>query len=105
MQGYERAHSRSTAFKPTSNREFEFETETLILFKVCLEAYDRLKEAKELLDKEGLTAPAATGGIRAHPGIQAEKMARSGFLQSWRMLNLADHTRKGLPFIPWESRN
>jgi hypothetical protein len=77
----------------------------LILFKVCLEAYDRLKEAKELLDKEGLTAPAATGGIRAHPGIQAEKMARSGFLQSWRMLNLADHTRKGLPFIPWESRN
>ena len=56
---------------------------------ICLEAFDRLKEAKGLLDREGLTVKAETGGVKAHPGIQAEKMARSGFLQSWRMLNLA----------------
>lgn len=70
------------------NREFDFEPENLILLKTCLEAYDRLKEARELLDREGLTVPAATGGVKAHPGLQAEKMARSGFLQAWRMLQL-----------------
>ncbi len=58
------------------------------LLKVALEAYTRLQDARELIDKEGVCVKTPTGYQKEHPALKIEKEARSGFLQSMRMLNI-----------------
>ncbi len=58
------------------------------VLKVCLESYDRLQQARVIIDEEGVSIETPTGFMRENPMLKVEKDARSGFLQSAKMLNL-----------------
>ena len=70
------------------NTERELYDCDLVVLKVALEAYDRLMDARRIIDSEGVYYSTDTGFKREHPCLKIEKEARSGFLQAWRMLNL-----------------
>lgn len=70
------------------NAEWTFDGQALLILKVALEAYDRLQEARRILDAVGCTYTTGTGFEREHPLVKIEKEARNGFLAAWRMLNL-----------------
>jgi phage terminase small subunit len=57
-----------------------------LILRVALESWDRLNEASGAVKKDGLVISDHLG-TRAHPALRVEKEARSGFLQSWRLLN------------------
>lgn len=59
----------------------------IILERVC-ESFDRYLQAKDLLDAEGIIIKSSTGLPKKHPAVEVERIARVGFLQAWRMLNL-----------------
>ena len=67
---------------------FELDESGLIVLKVALESYDRMIEARKILDTEGLTIVTPSGQVKKHPANEIEKTARAGFLMAWRMLNL-----------------
>lgn len=67
---------------------WELDESGLVILKIALESYDRLIQAKRILDKEGVTVKTDTGQIKKHPACEIEKNARQGFLMAWRMLNL-----------------
>ena len=73
-------------------KEWEFEPDQLLILRVGLEAFDRLQEARLVLNTEGLTITSITGkGVARkskHPALEAEKTSRAGFLQAMRMLGL-----------------
>ena len=58
------------------------------ILKVCLESYDRLQQARRVIDEEGPMLKTPTGFARENPMLKIEKEARSGFLQAAKMLNL-----------------
>ena len=66
--------------------------DALLILRTGLEAFDRLQQAREVLDKEGVTVntKTAAGEIRVlkHPALETEKAARAGLLQAFRMLGL-----------------
>jgi len=72
----------------TLNDEYNFETSDLMLLQTALECYDRLQICRRLIDKEGVLVEDPSGRKRAHPALTAEKEARSGLLQAWRLLAL-----------------
>jgi P27 family predicted phage terminase small subunit len=65
--------------------------------RVVCEAYDRLQDARRLIDKEGVTYTTKTGFKREHPALKIEKEARTGFLAAWRLLKLGDVDPVGRP--------
>ena len=66
--------------------------DALLILKTGLEAYDRLQQAKKTLDESGpfIETKTAAGEPRflKHPALEAEKNARAGLLQAFRMLGL-----------------
>ncbi len=68
------------------NREWELDTQALMVLRVGLEAYDQLKEARALIDLEGAIIETPTHFFKEHPALKVEREARAGFLQAWRML-------------------
>lgn len=73
------------------NNRWVFNPDSLLVLRIGLEAFDRLQDARRLLDKEGLTISMGTGEgarILKHPALETEKNARSGFLQSMRLLGI-----------------
>ena len=66
--------------------------DALLILRTGLEAFCRLQQARAILDREGLTVSSKTaaGDIKTlkHPCLEAEKTARAGVLQSFRMLGL-----------------
>jgi P27 family predicted phage terminase small subunit len=67
---------------------WELDESMLILLTIALESYQRLQQAKAILDKTGLIIKTPSGQVKKHPALEAEKVARQGFLMAWRMLNL-----------------
>ena len=82
--------------------------ESLVILKTALEAYDRLKQARETIDKDGITYKTESGYVRPHPALQIEKEACSRFLQSWRMLGIGMEAPIGRPTddreLTWEEK-
>ena len=74
------------------NGTWVFEPDSLLVLRVGLEAFDRLQDARVTLDAEGLTVTNKTAAGESktlkHPALEAEKNARSGFLQAMRLLGL-----------------
>lgn len=66
--------------------------DALLVLKTGLEAYDRLQQAKSLIDRDGpvIETKTAAGDVKMmkHPALEAEKTARSGLLQAFRMLGI-----------------
>jgi phage terminase small subunit len=68
----------------------------LILLRVALQALDRLHDAQQVLQEQGLTVRnERTGVVHIHPAALIEKSARQAFLSAWHALGLAQ------PKDPW----
>lgn len=66
--------------------------DALLILQTGLEAFDRLQQARAVLDVDGVVIKTKTAAgdvkILKHPALEAEKAARAGLLQSFRMLGL-----------------
>jgi phage terminase small subunit len=60
----------------------------LRILRLACEAWDRAQQAREILADEGLTVPAAGGGVRAHPCTGIERDARLAVARLVRELDL-----------------
>ena len=61
----------------------------LALLQVGLEALDRADEARQVIEREGMTTKTATTGVlHVHPLLKVEREARQVFLRAWGQLNL-----------------
>ncbi len=70
-------------------KEYVFDdAASLSILQAGLEALDRLKGCREQIDKEGLTIADRFGQQRPHVLLAAERDARSGMLQAFRLLGL-----------------
>ena len=70
-------------------QEFSFDDPaSLALLRSALEAHQRARRCRLVIDKEGLTTRDRFGQVRAHPLLAAERDARAAFLASMRALNL-----------------
>ncbi len=58
------------------------------LLVTALEAWDRAQQAREAIDREGLTVATRFGESKAHPLLAVERDARAAFLQAMRALHL-----------------
>jgi P27 family predicted phage terminase small subunit len=78
---------------------FENSPDALLILRTGLESFDRLQEARKLIDSEGLTVKTKNAQgyekIIKNPNLETEKQARAGVLQSFRMLGL-DFENSGL---------
>ena len=58
-----------------------------VLDTAC-QAYDLMREAKEQIDKDGLTVQGDRGGVKAHPLLRVVAGARTSFLSAIKQLEL-----------------
>jgi len=68
--------------------EFALEPHHMRLLRLACEAWDRCQQAREILDREGLTTQTESGGLKAHPCIGIERDARLAFARLLRELDL-----------------
>jgi phage terminase small subunit len=69
---------------------FELEVDSLQVLKVGCDALERYLQAKADLDTQGLSYVTDTGQLKKNPVSEIEKVARSQFLMSMRMLGISD---------------
>lgn len=67
---------------------WELDEGALLVLRQALEAFDRLNQARELIDHEGIVVTDPSGRRRAHPALAVEKEARLALLRAWRQLGL-----------------
>lgn len=60
----------------------------LLILRVALESFDRLNEARALVERDGAVIKDRFGNLKAHPALCTEKEARLGLLRAWRQLGL-----------------
>ena len=68
--------------------EFDFDDAGLILLLTCLQAHDRMIEARKILKLEGLVSKDRWGQPRVHPLTVVERDARSQFMQGLKLLGV-----------------
>jgi len=69
-------------------RTYELESHHVRLLILACEALDRGKQARELLDREGLVVQDRYGQVRAHPAAAIERQAAVTFARLVRELGL-----------------
>jgi P27 family predicted phage terminase small subunit len=67
---------------------YELHEHHLRLLQLACEAWDRSQEARELLDREGLTVPGVEGGLKTHPAVAIERDSRLAVARLVRELDL-----------------
>lgn len=72
--------------------EYALEPHHLRLLRLACEAWDRTQQAREILDRDGLTTETETGGLKAHPAVAIERDARLAFARLLRELDLDAET-------------
>ena len=60
----------------------------LLLLTTACEAHDRMKEATEIICREGLQLPDRFGQMKAHPCTVVERDSRAAMLSALKALNL-----------------
>src|SRR5262245_1485888 len=68
---------------------FVFEPRDLPMLTAAGEAWDRARQARDLLDQDGLTFRSKSGEIKRHPACQIEHDAMIRYARLMRELNLA----------------
>ena len=68
--------------------EFTLEADQLEILRTACDALARLYQARNILDREGLTFKTPSGQIRSHPANAIEKQSRVGFLQAIKQLGI-----------------
>jgi phage terminase small subunit len=69
-------------------REYALEPHHIRLLQAAGECWDRLQQAREQLDRDGICLPGREGGLRPHPAIQIERDSRIAFARLIRELDL-----------------
>lgn len=69
-------------------RDYSLEEHHLRLLTAAAECWDRLCQARELLNKDGLVVEGREGGMRPHPAVNIERDCRVGFARLIRELDL-----------------
>jgi P27 family predicted phage terminase small subunit len=67
--------------------EYELEPHHILLLRVACDAHDRLREAQDVLAREGLTIETSTGQ-KMHPAVLIERDSRTAFVRTIRELDL-----------------
>ncbi|MDZ7699500.1 MAG: P27 family phage terminase small subunit [Deltaproteobacteria bacterium] len=60
----------------------------LEILEQAIQSYIRMEQAREIVDKDGLTYTNRFNEIREHPSLNTERKARSQFLQALKQLSL-----------------
>jgi P27 family predicted phage terminase small subunit len=68
--------------------EYELESHHLKLLSMCAEAWDRCCQARQVLDKEGVTYEDRFGQPKARPEVAIERDSRVAFARLLRELTL-----------------
>ena len=68
--------------------DYELEGHHLRLLQSAAETWDRLQQAREMIDRDGLTIATGDGGLKAHPAVAIERDARLAFARLVRELDL-----------------
>ncbi len=82
------------------NREWELDSAGLLILQAGLEAYDRMEQARRLIEKQGLTVVDKYGQVKMNPLVQVERDSRGLLLRCFKALNLDIeplHDRPGRP--------
>lgn len=68
---------------------YEIEDESgLLILSTALESFDRMREAQEIIKKDGMTVRDKWGQLKANPVCTVERDSRSAMLQALKQLNL-----------------
>jgi len=67
---------------------WELEPHHVKLLTLAAESWDRCQQARELIDRDGLTTETKSGGLRAHPAVRIEIDSRLAFARLVRELDL-----------------
>lgn len=67
---------------------FLLERHDLARLEIALQAWDRMHEARKVLDAEGPTYVDRFGAPRSRPEIAHERDSRTAFIRAWRELGL-----------------
>jgi P27 family predicted phage terminase small subunit len=69
--------------------DYERKTRTAInVLATCLEAHMRAREARELVEREGMTVVGRDGQTKVHPLLAVERDARQAWLAGIKALGL-----------------
>jgi P27 family predicted phage terminase small subunit len=82
------AESRQLWKQVTSG--WELDEGSVVILLQALEALDRLRQAQEVIAREGIVAIGRNGEPITHPAFRIEKDARSMLLRAWRQLDLEE---------------
>lgn len=69
-------------------KDYELEGHHLRLLQSAAETWDRMQQAREMIDRDGLTVPTGDGGMKAHPCVAIERDTRLAFARLVRELDL-----------------
>jgi len=72
----------------TINEQFVLESHHRRLLQLACEAWDRGREARDILEKDGLTVTNKHGDVKPHAAIGIEQTSRIQFARLMRELNL-----------------
>ena len=67
---------------------FDLDAEGKATLTVAVISLSRFLDAREQLDKHGLTFTTQSGQVKKHPLVEVEKISRAGFLASMAALGL-----------------
>ena len=85
----EHLHGEAAAWWKAVNDEFELDdSHSQWLLLVAAEAFSRLRDAQQIVKKEGLCVTTSRGIVSAHPMLRVERETRSQLLQALRHLCL-----------------
>jgi phage terminase small subunit len=86
------------------NKRFVFEYEDMLVLKTALENYDLMMKALKELGK-GFTIKGKGGTAKGNPALRGYHIARTGFLEAWKALNLNVEPPRGVGRPPgqWPS--
>ena len=68
--------------------EHKIEGIRLRILQSCLEAFDRIQEARSQIRTDGLTVKDKANQVKPHPLLLVEKDSRTAFLRAYEALNL-----------------
>jgi P27 family predicted phage terminase small subunit len=68
--------------------DYELEEHHVRLLHLACETWDRCQQAREAIDRDGLTIATGDGGMKAHPAVAIERDARLAFARLVRELDL-----------------
>src|SRR5262245_11857125 len=69
-------------------REYVLESHHLRTLQIAAECWDRRQQARDVLDRQGLTIEDKYGTVKPHPCVAIEKDAGAQFVRCIRELNL-----------------